>query len=156
MGLRELGDPSLLDALAYLDVLAEQKPEKLERACVRRHGRLETEATFLSLAESQARRFRLAAPAALLPLSGGLLPLGASHKARDNRPMRPALVESRRTTKKEAGLGKGLQPRLASHGPYAWPRLERRPRRHAALIHTLVRARKSRARRVTRGGTFDR
>jgi hypothetical protein len=33
--LRELGHPSLEDALAYLDLLAEQKPEKLERACVR-------------------------------------------------------------------------------------------------------------------------
>jgi hypothetical protein len=41
------------DALGYLDLLAEQKPEKLERAAVRWHGRLETEATFLSLAESQ-------------------------------------------------------------------------------------------------------
>jgi hypothetical protein len=36
-----------------LYLLAEQKPEKLERAAVRWHGRLETEATFLSLAESQ-------------------------------------------------------------------------------------------------------
>ena len=53
MSLRELGDPPLEAALAYLDLLAEQKPEKLERACVRWHGRLETEATFLSLAESQ-------------------------------------------------------------------------------------------------------
>ena len=44
---------SLADALGYLDRLAEQKPEKLERAAVRWHGRLETEATFLSLAESQ-------------------------------------------------------------------------------------------------------
>jgi hypothetical protein len=51
--LRELGMPSLEAALAYLDLLAEQKPEKLERACVRWHGRLETEVTFLSLAESQ-------------------------------------------------------------------------------------------------------
>jgi hypothetical protein len=51
--LRELGTPSLEDALSYLDLLAEQKPEKLERACVRWHGRLETEATFMSLAESQ-------------------------------------------------------------------------------------------------------
>ena len=51
--LRELGTPSLGAALAYLDLLAEQKPEKLERACVRWHGRLETEATFLSLGESQ-------------------------------------------------------------------------------------------------------
>ena len=53
MSLRELDQPSLEDALAYLDLLAEQKPEKLERAAVRWHGRLETEATFLSLAESQ-------------------------------------------------------------------------------------------------------
>jgi hypothetical protein len=51
--LRELGKVSLEDALGYLDLLAEQKPEKLERAVVRWHGRLETEATFLSLAESQ-------------------------------------------------------------------------------------------------------
>jgi hypothetical protein len=52
--LRGLGHPPTLDyALAYLDLLAEQKPEKLERAAVRWHGRLETEATFLSLAESQ-------------------------------------------------------------------------------------------------------
>jgi hypothetical protein len=45
--------PSLEAALAYLDLLAEQKPEKLERAVVRWHGRLETEAPFLTLAESQ-------------------------------------------------------------------------------------------------------
>ncbi len=51
--LRELGTPSLEDALSYLALLAEIKPEKLERAAVRWHGRLETEATFLSLAESQ-------------------------------------------------------------------------------------------------------
>ena len=35
--LRELGQPSLEDALAYLDLLAEQKPEKLERAAIRWH-----------------------------------------------------------------------------------------------------------------------
>ena len=51
--LRELGSVSLEDALGYLDLLAEQKPEKLERAAVRWHGRLETEAAFLTLAESQ-------------------------------------------------------------------------------------------------------
>jgi hypothetical protein len=51
--LRELGSLTLEDALGYLDLLAELKPEKLERAAVRWHGRLETEATFLSLAESQ-------------------------------------------------------------------------------------------------------
>lgn len=54
MSLRELGhQPTLEDALGYLDLLAEQKPEKLELACVRWHGRLETEASFLSLADSQ-------------------------------------------------------------------------------------------------------
>ena len=104
----------------------------------------------------RCRGVRLAALARLFPLSPGLVPLEASHKARDKRTMRPALVSSRRTTKKEAGLGKGLQPRLASYAPYAEPRLEGRPRRHAALIHTLVRAWKSRVRRVIRGGTFDR
>jgi hypothetical protein len=51
--LRELGRPSLEEALAYLALLAEVKPEKLERAAIRWHGRLETEAAFLSLAESQ-------------------------------------------------------------------------------------------------------
>jgi hypothetical protein len=49
----ELGTPSLEDALSYLGLLAEVKPEKLERAAVRWHGRLETEGMFLSLAESQ-------------------------------------------------------------------------------------------------------
>lgn len=53
MSLRELRTPSLEAALAYLDLLAEQKPEKLGRACVRWHGRLETEAPFLTLGESQ-------------------------------------------------------------------------------------------------------
>lgn len=51
--LRELCTPSLEDALSYLGLLAEVKPEKLERAAVRWHGRLETEATLFSLAESQ-------------------------------------------------------------------------------------------------------
>lgn len=54
MSLRELGHPPTLEAaLAYLDLLAEQKPEKLERACLRWHGRLETESPLLTLAESQ-------------------------------------------------------------------------------------------------------
>jgi hypothetical protein len=51
--LRELSTPSLEDVLGYLDLLAETRSAKLERACVRWHGRLETEATFLSFAESQ-------------------------------------------------------------------------------------------------------
>jgi hypothetical protein len=48
-----MGTPSLLVALDYLDLLADVKPEKLERATVRRHGRLEVEATAMTLAESQ-------------------------------------------------------------------------------------------------------
>src|SRR5437588_7099994 len=51
--LRELGTVSLEDALGYLDLLAEVKPEKLERAAIRWHGRLETEATFLTIGEWQ-------------------------------------------------------------------------------------------------------
>jgi hypothetical protein len=44
---------SLLDALDYLDLLAEVKPEKLEPAAVRWHGRLEVEAPEMTLGESQ-------------------------------------------------------------------------------------------------------
>jgi hypothetical protein len=51
--LRALVSVSLEDALGYLDLLAETSSAKLERAAVRWHGRLETEATFLSPAESQ-------------------------------------------------------------------------------------------------------
>src|SRR5437764_4177660 len=53
VALRDLGGVSLLDALDYLDLLAELKPAKLEQAALRWHGRLELEAQTLSLAESQ-------------------------------------------------------------------------------------------------------
>ena len=53
LALREMGRPSLLVALDYLELLAEVKPEKLERAAVRWHGRLEVEAAAMTLAESQ-------------------------------------------------------------------------------------------------------
>jgi hypothetical protein len=53
MALREMGSPTLLELLDYVVLLAELRPEKAERAAVRWHGRLETEATFLSLVESQ-------------------------------------------------------------------------------------------------------
>src|SRR5258708_5182035 len=53
IALREMGNPSLLVALDYLDLLAEVKPEKLEAAGLRWHGRLELEASVMSLAESQ-------------------------------------------------------------------------------------------------------
>jgi hypothetical protein len=47
-----MGNPTLLEALDYLDLLAEAKAPKLEAAAVRWHGRLELEAMF-SVAESQ-------------------------------------------------------------------------------------------------------
>ncbi len=53
VALREIGTPSLLEALDYLDLLAEVKPEKLEQAAIRWHGRLEVEASAMTLAESQ-------------------------------------------------------------------------------------------------------
>jgi hypothetical protein len=63
--LRDLRGASLVDALDYLDLLAEQRPEKLEQAALRWHGRLELEAGALSMAESQL------ALAALAALCGG-------------------------------------------------------------------------------------
>jgi hypothetical protein len=63
--LREMRTPSLLDALDYLELLAEVKPAKLESAAIRWHGRLELEATTMTLAESQL------ALAALASLRGG-------------------------------------------------------------------------------------
>jgi hypothetical protein len=51
--LREMGAVSFLEALDYVVLLAELRPERAPRAAVRWHGRLEAEATFLSLAESQ-------------------------------------------------------------------------------------------------------
>ncbi|HYY02639.1 MAG TPA: hypothetical protein VE736_02030 [Gaiellaceae bacterium] len=53
LAIREMGTLSLLDALDYLDLLAEVRPEKLERAAIRWHGRLETEAATLTLPQSQ-------------------------------------------------------------------------------------------------------
>ena len=53
MAIREMRNLSLVDALDYLDLLAEVKPEKLEQAALRWHGRLELEASVMTLAESQ-------------------------------------------------------------------------------------------------------
>jgi hypothetical protein len=41
MALRDMGAVSLLEALDYLVLLAELRPERAERAAVRWHGRLE-------------------------------------------------------------------------------------------------------------------
>jgi hypothetical protein len=48
MAIREMKSVSLLDALDYLDLLAEVKPEKLERGALRWHGRLELEASLMT------------------------------------------------------------------------------------------------------------
>jgi hypothetical protein len=55
---RELRGLSLHDALDLVVLIARQRPDRLERAAIRWHGRLETEAPTLTLAES---RFALAA-----------------------------------------------------------------------------------------------
>jgi hypothetical protein len=55
---RELRGLSLDDALELVILIAAQRPDRLERAAVRWHGRLEVELPMLTLAES---RFALAA-----------------------------------------------------------------------------------------------
>ena len=55
---RELRGLSLHDALDLVALIARQRPDRLERAAIRWHGRLEIEAPALTLAES---RFALAA-----------------------------------------------------------------------------------------------
>ncbi len=51
--LREMGTPSLMDALDYLGLVAELKPERFGAAAVRWHGRLELEASAMTLSEAQ-------------------------------------------------------------------------------------------------------
>jgi hypothetical protein len=82
LALREIGKPSLLDALDYLDLLAETRPEKLEPAALRWHGRLEIEATTMTMAESQL------ALAALASLCAGRMgwPLSPTTSMSTNRP----------------------------------------------------------------------
>jgi hypothetical protein len=55
---REMRGLSLVDALELVILIAAQRPDRLERAAVRWHGRLEVETPMLTLAES---RFALAA-----------------------------------------------------------------------------------------------
>ena len=60
---KEIGGPplSLLDALDYLALVAEVRPEKLEPAAIRWHGRFELESAVLTLTESQLALSALAA-----------------------------------------------------------------------------------------------
>ena len=46
-------DPSLLVLVDYLELLADVRPDKFDRAAVRWHGRLELETPTLSVPESQ-------------------------------------------------------------------------------------------------------
>jgi hypothetical protein len=59
---REIRGLSLYDALDLCELIARAKPEKYDRAAVRWHGRLELEATTLTLSEAE---LALAAIAAL-------------------------------------------------------------------------------------------
>jgi hypothetical protein len=52
MLLREMNSVTLEEALDYLALLAELRPAKAQRAAVRWHGRLETEAAMLTMPES--------------------------------------------------------------------------------------------------------
>ena len=65
IALREMGTPSLLVLVDYLELLADVRPDKFDRAAVRWHGRLELETPTLTIAESQL------ALAALGALRGG-------------------------------------------------------------------------------------
>ena len=53
LALREMRDPSLLVLIDYLELLSDIRPDKFDRAAVKWHGRLELEATVLTIAESQ-------------------------------------------------------------------------------------------------------
>ena len=53
MAMREMGDVTLADALDYVELLAESRLDRFERAAVRWHGRLAVEAGIMTLRESQ-------------------------------------------------------------------------------------------------------
>lgn len=53
MTLREMRNVGLLEALEYLVLLCELRPERAAPAAIRWHGRLELEVANLTLAESQ-------------------------------------------------------------------------------------------------------
>jgi hypothetical protein len=53
VALKEMGTPSLINALEYLVLLTTERPEKFPLAALRWHGRFELEARTLTLAESQ-------------------------------------------------------------------------------------------------------
>ena len=64
---RAMGSPSLLVALDYLELLADVRPGRFDRAAVRWHGRPELETPTLTVAESQLV-LTILARASVLPL----------------------------------------------------------------------------------------
>ena len=80
-----MGTPSPVVALDYLELLADVRPDKFDRAAVRWHGRLELESAVLTIAESEL------ALAALGVLRGGDKS-GADVLRRLVRRVRPTLV----------------------------------------------------------------
>jgi hypothetical protein len=85
VGLREMGNPSLIWALDCVILLAELEPFKAKTAALRWHGRLELEAPTLTLAESQ---FALAALVG--SCDGNRDPIGVLKRILRN--VRPTLV----------------------------------------------------------------
>jgi hypothetical protein len=64
--MREMGTVSLADALDYLGLLAAARPERFDRAAVRWHGRLETEAAVLTFAGGERENRRAARSSSLV------------------------------------------------------------------------------------------
>jgi hypothetical protein len=96
--LRELGHPPTLDAaLAYLDLLAEQKPGEARTRLRSLACRLETEAPFLSLAESQLALAALASLCAGEPDAVELL------RRLVRRVLRPTLIPRQLPCQSRAG-----------------------------------------------------
>ena len=56
-----MGSPTLAEALGYLSLLAELQPGRVDRAAVRWHGKVESEAPLLTMAEAQLALVALAA-----------------------------------------------------------------------------------------------
>ena len=53
LALREMRDPSLVALIDYLELLADARPDKFDKAAARWHGRLELECAVLTIAESE-------------------------------------------------------------------------------------------------------
>jgi hypothetical protein len=79
-------EPSLLVVVDYLELLADARPDKFDRAAVKRHGRLELESAVLTIAESEVALAALGALRAGDKEAAGIL-------RRLLRRARPTIVE---------------------------------------------------------------